>query len=533
MVLGLTVLAGLAGCAGGGRGEVTLEPAKLIVIVSPAGLITDQGATQQFTATVVGATDPSVTWSLAASSVGGTISSTGLFTAPATPGMVGVVATSNADTTKQAMAIVTVNAVAISVRPSSAALLPGRTQAFRATVTGSVQTGVNWSVLQGAVGGSISTEGVYTAPATLGTYQLVATSMWDSSKTATAAAIVVDTGFVPTGEMGAPRRYHTATLLANGEVLIAGGSMEVCDPACREVPLASAEIFNPATNQFRPTGSMSVPRAYHTATLMGDGKVLLAGGQERAGCVWLGSAELYDPATGNFTPAGNMNATRGFHTATLLPDGSVLMAGGYASSDCTVLASTEIYNPATNSFLPAAQMKSQRLWHTASLLSDGKVLLAGGSFDGWFSLDSAEIFNPAAGTFTLTGALGIARDCHTTTVLPDGRVLIAGGEKLFAMEYPRVYDDAQLFSPGTGTFGAAVPMSYARVYHAATLLPDGRVLLAGGSDTITAEWFDPATSTFGPVIAMVRERFGHTATLLQDGRLLIAGGAGDRSAEIY
>jgi hypothetical protein len=428
--------------------------------------------------------------------------------------------------------MVTVNALAISIRPSSAALTPGRTQTFRATVTGTVQTGVTWSVQQGAAGGSISSEGVYTAPSALGTYQLVATSMWDSSRTASATAIVVDTGFVLTGEMGTARRYHTATLLANGEVLLAGGSVEVCDPSCRQVPLASAEIFNPATNQFRPTGSMSVPRAHHTATVLGDGKVLIAGGQEREGCVWLGSSELYDPATGNFILAGNMNATRGFHTATLLPDGSVLMAGGYSSSDCTVLSSTEIYNPATNGFIPAAEMKSRRLWHTASVLSDGKVLLAGGSFDGWFSTDSVESFDPAAGTFTLTGTLGIARDCHTMTVLPDGRVLIAGGERLFGMDYG-VYDHGQLFNAATGSSGAPVPMSYARVYHTATLMPNGRVLLAGGSDTITAEWFDPATSTFGPVFAMVKERFGHTATLLLDGRVLIAGGAGDKSTEIY
>ena len=241
--------------------------------------------------------------------------------------------------------------------------------------------------------------------------------------------------------MRSPREDHTATLLPDGRVLVAGGTTGTSAVAARGVTLASirtvaappealktAELFDPATGTFSPTGSMTTARASHTATALLDGRVLFVG----AGDVYPSdtSAELYDPGTGTFHRTGSMTIGRFRHTSTLLRDGRVLITGGVDIDTSFSYASAELYDPGDGTFSSAGLMHTARQGHTATGLLDGRVLIAGGwdnDSQGWQVLSSTELFDPATGAFTVIGSMGDARTGHTATLLIDGRVLIAGG----------------------------------------------------------------------------------------------------------
>ena len=372
---------------------------------------------------------------------------------------------------------------------------------------------------------------------------VTATDQFNQTSAAANFTILVSAhGFFLTGSMATARRFHTATLLPSGKVLVAGGD----DSGSA---LASAELYDPSTATFSPTGNMTVPREGPTATLLSNGKVLIAGGSDASGAA-VASAELYDPSTGTFTATpGSMTAARAAHTATLLPSGKVLIAGGdvfFYNRSGQSLASAEIFDPGTGMFTATGSMTVPRESHTATLLSSGKVLIAGGS-DGTLGYTatttlyaSSETFDPSTGQFTAAGMMTTQRLWHSASLLPSGKVLVAGG-----LDPSQTNATADLFDPSSGNFAATGNMTEPRFYHAASILSDGTVLISGGSDIVpgsrakaTAEIYDPTAATFTATGSMNAARVWHTSTVLQNGKVLITGGGDNGSvpmatAEIY
>jgi uncharacterized delta-60 repeat protein len=321
-------------------------------------------------------------------------------------------------------------------------------------------------------------------------------------------------------------RYgHTVTLLPNGKLLAAGGCSTNFIPSLNY--LSTAELYDPANGTWTVTGSQAAPRAFHTATLLPSGKVLIVGGNGSSGGL-LSSAELYDPASGTWTTTGALATAREYHTATLLPNGKVLVVGGETNNQIILgnnsLASAELYDPATGRWTATGALKYGRYQHTATLLQNGKVLAFGGS--GYYPT-TAELYDPASGTWTTTGSLSTARTEHTATMLPDGRVLAAGGGSTLGLPPPG--PSAELYDPVTGTWTGTGGLSTNRFGHTATLLPNGKVLAIGGYNggaLSSAELFDPATGTWTSAGTLAKARQLHTATVLPNGKVLVAGGQG-------
>jgi Galactose oxidase, central domain len=300
--------------------------------------------------------------------------------------------------------------------------------------------------------------------------------------------------FASTGSPLVARENHTATLLLNGKVLIIGGNEFNGYPTWL-TPTATAELYDPATGTFAKTGNMAVGRTNHTASLLADGRVLVIGGATNVGSgtatttVTLASTEIYDPGTETFAPAGNMASPRAGHTATMLPSGKVLITGG--QNDQTAQATAEVFDPQTNSFTVTGSMVAPRIGHTATLLINGKVLVVGGAtgktlYPGVLSpaaapQTTAELYDPLTGRFVATARMAYGRIAHTATVLPNGTVLISGGFNDYSPSAGyESYNSAETYDPALGSFINTAPMSTGRFWHTATLLPNGAVLITGG-----------------------------------------------------
>ncbi len=314
-----------------------------------------------------------------------------------------------------------------------------------------------------------------------------------------------------TGNLNLPRCAHTATLLQNGLVLVAGGE------GANSTILSSAELYDPATGRWIVTGSMATPRMEHTATLLEDGEVLVAGG---VNSLFLSSAELYNPSTGLWSTTGSMTLPRSLHGAALLEDGTVLVAGGVTpnfsptSTNASPTATAEIYDPRSGTWKAAASMPYAATAQ-ATRMQDGRVLVPQGSV--------GELYDPSGGQWSLTSAMYFGQPSTDAVLLPDGDVLIFGSPNSTTYS-------SESYDPFTNVWARTFGQNYGNILSGPlALLDTGKALLAGGAGKYrsilrSAMLYDPSTNDWTLTGSLNVARRNHTLTLLPDGKALAAGG---------
>lgn len=324
----------------------------------------------------------------------------------------------------------------------------------------------------------------------------------------------------------APAVYdHTATTLADGRVLFAGGSANSSSAPLK--PVRDSYLFDPKSNSFNAAGKMLSARTEHLAVALDDGRVLVFGGRQEQYKI-LGTAELFDPkqpAASAWTSAGKMSGPRTAHAAVKLKGGQVLTVGGVGDKVWEGLASIELYNPQQNSWsAKGVKLKTGRSLLSATLLKNGLVLIAGG-YDGSKWLRGITTFDPANGTLTVLGAqLSEARCAHSATRLQDDRVLLVGGSCGSSCSLK----GNDLYNPTTGKVSSLAHSGAPPASHAAVRLRDGRALVCGGRNTKdrakVVVFSAAAGGAWTTLPSMKYGRAGHTATLLPDGSVLVVGG---------
>ncbi len=340
-------------------------------------------------------------------------------------------------------------------------------------------------------------------------------------------AIAASGSWSPAASLHNARDGHTATLLPNGNIVVAGGENN-------NLAMASTEVYSPLTSSWTNSGNLNVARSNASALLLPSGMILVAGG-----CVsnCLGattaSAELYNSVSGKWSSTGSMTKARTYFAMVLLPSGKVLAAGGCTglnANGCSgVTAKAEIFDPSIGKWSATGPMIAARGNHTATLLPSGKVLVAGGINSANNPIGGAELYDPSTGKWTSTGKLITARDEHTAVLLATGNVLVAGGENSASVTTAKT----ELYNPATGKWSASGNLNTSRLEHSATVLANGNVLIAGGNNVTnnattvlsSAELYSPATGKWTNTGSMSNARVGHTTTLMVSGMVMAASGS--------
>lgn len=342
---------------------------------------------------------------------------------------------------------------------------------------------------------------------------------------------------------GIPSNPPTSSTFGTGDPT-PGPTVPIADPSADASPTAGAAGW-------AATGDLTAGRSFHSAIPLPEGPVLVLGVEARYEYPGgtpptrkRSSVDMYDPTRGIWVEAGEHLGHDVGHTATLLPNSEVLLVGGLSGPSVA-----EMYTFATGVSMEIAPPTIGRAWHTATLLPDGRVLVAGGlerrPDGGEEPLFSAELFDPASGTWSITGEMATARGRHTATLLNDGRVLVVGGQNYVVdaegLQISETIASAELYDPSTEGWTSAGSVSIGRGSHGATLLQDGRVLIAAGFGVaagMQSEIYDPNVGLWSTAAGLAFERWGHTATLLPNGKVLVVGGPisgpeSDPVAEIF
>lgn len=353
-------------------------------------------------------------------------------------------------------------------------------------------------------------------------------------------AVLVDPLWTSVSSLVERRINHTMTLLASGGVLIAGGNNF---NAVGSIDFAgnTAELRDPSTGVWTSVPSMLGTRVGHTATRLGDGRVLVTGGTttgEESGAV--ATAEIYTPATNTWTAAPSFAVARYSHAAIAVGPGDtkVLVFGGVDVNGLAT-ASAQLYDSVSNTWSAASPMVTPRFIPTAVRLSDGRILVAGGKTLNNFSLAVSEIYDPTTNSWSATAPMHHDRYWHSAVLLGNGKVLVSAGNTQNDPVLGAFVKISELYDPQTGTWTDKASLATERDRHGAALLPNGGVLVASGNISAAkdAELYDPALDVWVPGGALlVGNRTYFTMLRLDDGSMLVAGGVSnldDKICELY